>query len=216
MNKPKIMIAIPMLNTLCAEFFTSIMTIKTNGNTQIAVEVGSLVYEARNKLMLKALEKEADYILWLDSDMKFPPDILLKLLEDAEQGMEYVCGLYFKRQLPTSPVIAKSITWEQDKNTGIVTHGAELYTDYPKDEVFEIAGSGFGCVLTKTSLILECAEKFATSPFDPLPQLGEDYSFCWRAGMISKKLYCDSRVKVGHVGTMIYDETLYENQIIKE
>lgn len=91
MNKPKIMIAIPMLNTLCAEFFTSIMTIKTNGNTQIAVEVGSLVYEARNKLMLKALEKEADYILWLDSDMKFPPDILLKLLEDAEQGMEYVC-----------------------------------------------------------------------------------------------------------------------------
>jgi len=209
MKEHKVLIAIPTLNTICVEFFNSIMGLKTNGMAQIGIEVGSLVYEARNKLVLKALERECDYILWLDSDMVFTPDVLLKLMEDAELGMDYVCGLYFKRTLPTNPVIAKTITWERDSETGVVNHGAELYLDYPKDQVFEIAGSGFGCVLTKTQLILDAAEQFAMSPFDPLPSLGEDYSFCWRVGKMGRKMYCDSRVKVGHVGTFIYGEDTY-------
>ena len=45
-----------------------------------------------------------------------------------------------------------------------------------------------------------------------MPGLGEDYSFCWRVAQIGKKMWCDSRVKLGHVGQHIYTEEDYLKQ----
>ena len=55
-------------------------------------------------------------------------------------------------------------------------------------------------------MIKDVAEKFKLAPFDPLPFLGEDYFFCWKAKQLGYKLWCDSRIKVGHVGEYVYDE----------
>jgi hypothetical protein len=35
---------------------------------------------------------------------------------------------------------------------------------------------------------------------------GEDISFCLRVKELGKKMYCDSSVKMGHVGQFVYDE----------
>ena len=213
MKTPKIMIGIPMLGTVTAEFFKSILMIKTNGNTQIALEVNSLTHVARNNLAAKALEQECDYIVMVDSDMTFEPDAILKLVQDAEEGqLDLVAALSFRRQYPTAPIICKSVTWERDMETGQITHGSEAMLDYPKDSLFEIGGAGFGMVCVRCETIKEVAGKFAMPPFDPMPALGEDYSFCWRMGQLGKKLYCDSRIKLGHVGATIFDEGVWERQ----
>jgi GT2 family glycosyltransferase len=47
------------------------------------------------------------------------------------------------------------------------------------------------------------------SPFYPLMGMGEDMTFCFRARQAGFKLYCDSRVKIGHIGQKIYDEDSY-------
>ena len=211
----KIMIAVPMLKTVCAEFFTSFMGMAMVGETTLAVEVDSLIYEARNKLTLKALAKEVDYILWLDSDMVFDRETLPNLLNDMDDDHEFVSGVFFKRSLPTVPTILKELHWSQDHKEG-VKHGCEFYKDYPKDQLFETAGSGLACTMIKTSLIIQVAESFGMSPFTPMPGLGEDYSFCWRVAKLGKKMWCDSRVKVGHVGTMIFNEQTYLSQQGKE
>ena len=213
MSKPKVLIAVPMLHETKAEFVVSLLGLQTNTcDVQISMKIGSLVYNARNYLAMKAFTDECDYVFWLDSDMTFVPETLSMLLQDAEQGMDYVTGLCFSRQLPTNPVIAKSITWERDEKSGIVTHDAELYKDYPRDQVFEIAGSGMACCLMKTSLLGDVAESFRLSPFYPMPLLGEDYSFCWRLGKLGVKMYCDSRVKCGHIGAFNFNEEVYLKQ----
>ena len=61
-------------------------------------------------------------------------------------------------------------------------------------------------------LILEVAKYFGMSPFTPMPGLGEDYSFCWRVKQIGKKMWCDSSVKLGHVGQHIFTEEDYLQQ----
>ena len=219
MTKPKILIAVPMLHECRAEFTVSMLNLMGNlpntADFAISVKIGSLVYEARNYLAMKAITDECDHILWLDSDMTFTPEDIFLLVEDMDQGMDYVTGLCFSRQLPTNPVIAKEIRWERNEKTGVVTHGADLYKDYPRDQVFEIGGSGMACCLMKTDLLKDVAESFRLSPYYPMPQLGEDYSFCWRLHKLGVKMFCDSRVKIGHIGAYNFNEETYLRQEMK-
>ena len=215
----KILIAIPTLNSIPIEFFLSMVNLKAVDQTEISVVANSLVYTARNALALKAIDEGFDWILWLDSDMVFPRDTLVNLMECAEKNnLDYVCGLMFTRAMPCEPVFYKQVVWEQDPKTGaVVKHGAEKYFDYPKNNrPFSIAGSGMGCVLGKTSVIRDVAAKFQCSPFEPMPFLGEDISFCWRLGRLGYKLYCDSRVKVGHVGSYVFNEETFKESEAKK
>ena len=211
MTNPKILIATPMVNTVSAHFYASMMSLLGNGNTRSAIEIGSLVYMARNKLALRAIQDGFDYIVWLDSDMTFPPDTVKRLVENTQYDRDFVSGLYFRRRFPTEPVIYKEIIWEQKEN-GETEHDAIPYTDYPRNQTFEIGGAGFGCCITKVSMIQEIAEHFKLAPFDPLPFLGEDYSFCWKAKQLGYKLWCDSRIKPGHVGEFIFNEEVWLGQ----
>ena len=47
------------------------------------------------------------------------------------------------------------------------------------------------------------------SPFYPLMGMGEDTTFCFRAKQDGEKIYCDSRIKAGHVGQYEYTEKDY-------
>lgn len=212
MSKPKVLLGIPMLGTINAEFFKSIMLLEDTENIQIGLEVNSMTYLARNRLAAKAIDNNFDYLVMVDSDMKFDPLMINKLVADAEEGRDFVAGLFFRRVYPTSPVILNTLEWERKEDTGIITFKADTMRNYPKDQIFEIAGSGFGAVCIRTKVITEVANGFALPPFDPLPLLTEDYSFCWKLGKLGKKMYCDSRIKLGHVGQMVFDEEVYLNQ----
>ena len=64
----------------------------------------------------------------------------------------------------------------------------------------------------KTDLITEVMQKFQTNPFDPLPFMGEDYSFCYKVNELGHNILCDSRIKCGHVGVHVYNEEDYKLQ----
>ena len=213
MNQPKILIAVPLLDKVHTEFMASLMGLQRIGHTQVAVEINSLVYMARNRLALKAIEGGYDYILWIDSDMSFSSDTLVRLYEDIKDGRDYVTGIFFRRSFPTEPVVCKHILWGRNEETGMITREADAYLDYPRDSLFEVDGSGLGCTLVSVDLIKEVVKHFAMSAFEPLPAFGEDFSFCWRVKQLGKKMWCDSRVKVGHLGLFTYDEMAYFKQL---
>lgn len=215
LNDYSVLIAVPSTGYVPTEFMESLLKLQKPKKTQFAMISGSLVYNARNKLALQAFrDPQPDYIFWLDSDMVFEPDTLLRLLADAvENDLDYITGLYFKRTYPTTPLIGKTLEWEQDRHTGALKKAeADPYTDYPKDSIFEIKCSGFGCLLMKTSIIAEAAELRRASPFEPLPGLSEDYSFCYTIKQLGKRMWCDSAVKAGHVGKYIYGEDTWIKQ----
>ena len=206
----KILLAVPCMNQVPVDFMLSLMRLKLPGQTQLAIERNSLIATARNNLFFKAADQGYDWIFWLDSDMVIEPDTLLKLIETAEQGHDYVTALTFTRKFPCQPTICSELHWSIAGDH--YYHGCTYYTDYPKDAVFPIAAAGCACLLMKTDLGKRVIDKYGIAPFDRLPCIGEDYSFCWRLNQLGIEMMCDSRVKPGHVGELIYNEAIYELQ----
>ena len=90
-----------------------------------------------------------------------------------------------------------------------VTPAAIAYEDYPEDSVFPIAGCGFGGCLVSVDLIKRVKDEFGL-PFSPILGFGEDLSFCLRATKLGVEMFCDSRVKLGHVGLGTITEDTYK------
>ena len=60
------------------------------------------------------------------------------------------------------------------------------------------------CVMMTMDAAKRVTGEFGLMPFMPTAGFGEDLSFCMRARKAGIKLWCDSRVKCGHIGTKIY------------
>ena len=207
----KTLIAVPSHDYVHADFTRCLMELDKPANTGFAMITNTLIYNARNLIAKGAIENGFDRVLWLDADMKFKDDTLIRLSEDMDEGMDFVTGLYFTRQEPIKPCLHNELHWKV-KDDGWIDTGATCYWNYPKNDVFEIACCGFGCVMTSVPLLKRMCEKYGT-PFYPLMGMGEDTTFCFRATQNGEKLYCDSRIKCGHIGQVeINESTYFESQ----
>lgn len=204
----KTLVALPCMDMVHTIFLKSLLSMDRIGQCGFAFSCSSLIYDARNQLAKQAVTEGYDRVLWLDSDMDFQPDLLKQLSADMDEGREFVTGLYFKRKAPVKPVIYKSLGFYKDEDKEGVTPVAVPYEDYPKDSVFSIAACGFGGCLVSVDLIKRVGDKFGL-PFSPIMGFGEDLSFCTRVSELGVEMFCDSRVKMGHVGLGTITEETY-------
>lgn len=199
----KTLIAVPCMDMVHTLFFKAMMDLDKPEGTNVAVSASSVVYEARNQLAKVAMDGGYDRVLWLDSDMTFEPDLLTRLSADLDSGLEYVTGLAFTRRDPVMPCIFRECGVKVDAN-GIRVPKAVPFDALPSKPMFQIAASGAAAVMMTTSLIERVYNKYGL-PFSPMPGFGEDLTFCLRASDLLVPLWCDSRVRLGHVGQTIYN-----------
>lgn len=201
------MIAVPCMDMVHTDFFRSCVGLIVTDDIQWTTCQSSLIYDARNKLADIAIDEGFDRVLWLDSDTMFDPFLFRRLSEHLDMGKDMITGLYFGRKPPIRPVIYKTLRTEYGPD-GIPVPEAENYDDYERDSLFEVAGCGFGAVMTTVRLLQEVRDRFRL-PFYPSGGLGEDFAFCLRVRELGHTIWCDSSIKVGHVGTAVYDETTF-------
>ena len=190
----KVFIAIPCMDTLSAKFAQCLVNLvnhKCDFDVEVGFHIGSLVYDSRNKLAERAINSTADYVLWLDSDMTFMPDTLDMMLDTLKKNnYEILTGMYFRRRPPFTPTLFEEL---RILPTGTVT---KEFDEIP-DEIFEVAGCGFGCVLMSRNVLWNVFCQNGNM-FAPINGVGEDLSFCWRARRIGHKIYCDPSIALGH------------------
>lgn len=206
----RIMIAVPCMDMVHAQFTSSLCNLLLyNHDDEVCVEFGvsSLIYDTRNMLIEKAINEKFDRVLWLDSDMVFEPEILRILNADLEQ-FDIVSGLYFKRVKPITPVVYKRCEIERLEDNKLKPV-SEPYNEYPQNCIFEIAACGFGCVAMNVSALESIVEAYGKMLFSPVTGFGEDMSFCMRARSAGVKLWCDPRIKLGHIGYHVFDEAIF-------
>ena len=205
----KILIAVPCMDQLPAQFAHSLATLTSYGieDTKIAIwfNLGSLIYTSRDQIAKKALLDEADLVMWFDSDMVFNPDTLKKMLEHIDNGADIVTGVYYRRTPPYTPVIFDKMELNED---GTAFEFNE-YKEIPS-EPFEVGACGFGCVLMKAEIFVSVFAKFGQM-FTPIANCGEDIAFCWRARQCGYKILADPSIGLGHVGHAIVTKEFFEN-----
>lgn len=204
----KTLIAIPCMDMVHTNFLKSILGMRKVGEVQFQISCSSLIYDARNGLVKRAIEGNFDRILWLDSDMDFDPDLMERLSADMDEGREYVTALFFKRKAPIKPCIYSELAYMRNPDNGNLTPIAVCLEDYPQDQLFEVAASGMAATMMTVDLARRVQEKFG-QPFSPQLGFGEDLSFCGRAKQVGARMWCDSRIKVGHVGMGVISESTY-------
>ena len=236
----KTMIAIPCMDTVPAQFMERLLALQRPEGTMIITARSSLIYDARNILSKMALDQGYDRILWLDSDMVFPSDLLDRLSADMDTGKRYVSGMYFTRKNPIHPVVYRETGYRQEEGgtvpyctpvgqdqfknamlTGFVytetvehnLEGSMVHVYDPEEYVFEVKATGMGCCLMETSVIQEVFNRFGL-PFTPMPGFGEDLSFCRRCEELGIQMWCDSSLQCGHIAQKVVGIEEYKSGLV--
>lgn len=204
----KTFIAIPSMDQVAVQFCQSLAVLNKSGECGIGFKVGSLITESREYLALQAIQSGADYVMWFDSDMTFPPDTLERMQKHMKT-YDIVSGIYFRRTPPYTPVLHKTLDIKEDGEGGYTATFSD-YEDYPQNSIFEVEGIGFGCVMMKTDVLRAVIMEYGTA-FAMMGKNGEDCSFSQRVRNLGYHIMCDSSIKCGHVGHLTITEGLFRS-----
>jgi hypothetical protein len=181
---------------------------------------GGLV-EARNQVARQFLgERDADWLLWVDTDMGLAPDTVDCLMEAADPvERPVVGGLCFAQKdvdadglggyrCEPRPTI---FDWVQDGEAGTFVGR----TTYPVNTVVRCHGTGSACILIHRSVLQRIADEFGPTWYDRIPNrargglFGEDLSFCARVQALSIPLFVHTGVKTSHMKHLWLQEADY-------
>jgi hypothetical protein len=157
----------------------------------------------RNQLTKQALDWGADYLLFLDVDQTFPPDMIGRMLDRlaADQQIGAVSGMAFKKGPPYPPIFAKfndALDPQIMASIDPVLHGDLILADV----------IGMGCVLVPRCIFeLTPYPWFLYTVYDKTGEIGvtEDVYFCNRVQQLGFKIVVDSQINSGHIITQVVD-----------
>lgn len=153
---------------------------------------------SRNLIVEHALEIGYDYILWIDSDMIIPKNTLIQLLSHDK---DIVSGVYAYKLLPTAGQGRNAVAKRFKKDAKDTYEDISLSEIRESERLMEIDGVGFGCVLTKVDVFKNIKKPW----FRYTPNMGEDIYFCRKAQKAGYKVYLDTSIRCGHIGSVNFD-----------
>lgn len=143
---------------------------------------------ARNKL---AAEMLGSWILMLDTDHQFEPDLLSRILRLADDtGAQVISGLY-RFKMPPHSAVAYAVG-DDTQQQPIMSWPDEL-------ELFETSATGGGCLWFTREIYDELIEKYRCGPFDRFQGLSEDHSFFKRCRDTNIKTYLAPKIEAQHL-----------------
>lgn len=154
---------------------------------------GSLIMKQRETLVKTVCEDGSfTHMLFLDSDMRFPKDTAIRLLE---RNVPAVCASYTERNPPFRPVAFADAedfgnrVWPTPESTGLK----------------QIAACGLGCALIEVAAIQKVKNPRFMVGYNPSTEvyMGEDVYFCLKlksdAG-VDLMLDQDLTKEIAHIG----------------
>jgi hypothetical protein len=187
-----------------------------HGGGWLGVQASANLSGPRNGLATRFLEfGKADWMLMIDSDMMFGPDIVERLLQHADpEAAPIVGGLCFgfDEDGQVQPTLY-GLAGDADDPQVI------RYHEWPPDAMFQVAATGAACLLIhKTALErirdFQPPSRPGQAGFNPTypwfqeteingRPVGEDITFCWRAGLAGIPVYVNTAVRLGHIKSRV-------------
>lgn len=204
-KKSKLAVCIPCRDTLhSAHAMSLVELVKFNTmndiDTHVFMDASTILLTQRERLATMALECDAEYILWLDSDIVFPATTAARLLSHNES---IVAANYIRRQRPFKGVAYETIgDWENPLPFEV------------QDELVEVEGIGMGCILMKSEIFEKIPKPWFEFGWSPESNdfLGEDMILCQKIGSEGYSIKVDTQLsqEIRHLGTWAFGPELLD------
>jgi len=206
-KKPIIGVCVPLYNMVPSVFHVHFINFFVHAAKTYPLRlfhVDSVAVDiSRNALVEKFLQSDCDYLLFLDSDIVFPPNIVDLLMKHDK---DFVSALYFTRK-KIKPMHR------------ILKNGEYVSPDEVKpNELIEADAIGLGCCLIKRSVIEKVSGQNKNKPLFNMKLknrtefIGEDLFFCDLVQKAGFKIFVDTGLLVGHFG-VIAPEFAFRNYV---
>jgi hypothetical protein len=161
---------------------------------------GVNVSHGRNEVVRRFLASDCDWLLMLDTDMVFTPDIPQRLLAAADPESAPIVGaLCFG--VDDGVPFPTLYDFTQDEDGLAVVR----YMRFPEDELFRVGATGAACLLIHRAAL----EAIAAQEFDAVwpwfqetaidgQRFGEDMTFCVRAAACGIPVHVHTGISIGH------------------
>lgn len=172
---------------------------------------------ARNQVADIAVDQGYDYLLQLDDDATFPPDVIRRLLAHQKP---FVAALAYQRK---PPHLTCAFEVGDDGLLGKPLEGIE-HTGLRKVDV-----TGQHCTLTHTSVFKKLRAGAPEAHGVPaLPgtrhyfgwmsevKVGEDFAFCLNCKKLGIPIYVDTELITGHIGAPIVVDENYKRAFMEQ
>lgn len=232
-RKPtKLFLSTPCYGGLCLEkYMISLVRLQLlciNKGVQLMIDTTeneSLVHRARNVAVGRFMKKsDADYFFFVDADVDFEPESVIRLLES---GHDVSVAVYPKKVVMWDQA-AEAVKAGDERNMQMLSSSLVLNFGQRQCKVVngfvEILDGPTGFMMIRRNVFSQMEEKFpdlwckndhANRDFDdyhacfdcmidPTSKryLSEDYAFCRRWQQMGGKIYADIQTTLGHVGNL--------------
>lgn len=168
---------------------------------------GTSIQMARDELAYYALEKGYSHILFIDSDIDFDREHIIKILS---HNRCIVCGVYSRKVegvmwevVPTEP------DGQPDENGLIQVDAAGAGFMLISTEIFKYMGATFPELLHKLPTGEQRCNFFyqgvvANGDWPDGRFLGEDHGFCYFVRRMGYSIWADTTILLPHIGNAVY------------
>ena len=200
------------------------------------IEGDALIARSRGRMATGFLKSDAEVLLFLDDDIVYEPqDIQKMLLCQKQYDLDIVGAAY-------------AIKDEQNPNFAIRTLNDGEFVFGKKGSIIEVMYISAGCMAVKRRVFEKMIEAEMVHLCHPdsakyypffigqekvlngkWTDLSEDWSFCEKARQLGFRVWCDTTIKLHHIGLKTYDwddflmpkkiktdEFIYKVQVTKE
>lgn len=204
----RVVIASPMMDMCHTSFCASLVHLVAHTMTAAGssfelqfMQFGtSILPQSREFLAVRALEEGATHMLWIDSDMEFPEDMLLRFARHNEP----IIGANCMARRPPYMLTARDAAGEQ------------VFTTAESTGIEKVSRIGFGVVWMTTEVLKAMSHPWFDLEYIPSKGIfrGEDFYFCDKAVASGFTLHIDHDIskQVKHVGQFGYSPLLKQRE----
>lgn len=201
----KLAILIPCRETIYSTFASSLgglikMCTQVGIDTHVIYDSSTILLNQRENLADQAIKINADYMLWLDSDMVFPNSTAIRLLAHEK---DIVAANYMKR---TNPLASVAYPETGNWDTWLPLESQE--------ELEVVEGIGMGCMMIKTSILKKIEKPFFAFEYTNSSWHGEDFYFQRKLREAGHEIFVDMNLsrQIRHIGQWAFGPSLGVNQ----
>lgn len=192
-NRPVVHVCIPHCTNVTMAWALGFRQLQLPSNV-ISMTRGQPIDQARNVLVEQALKSNAEYVLFIDSDVVIPPMAIQRMIS---HNQDIVSGVYYVRHDPITPAV-----WMESADLPGKYNPVTAMTE---NALIEVHAIGMGCCLIHRRVFDHLQKPYFkwTVSDDGESGVSEDFHFCRIAREAGFHIYIDTGVQCEHLSNAV-------------